>query len=490
MKYIKDFSNFFNESVSFLNESRIVNLKNETDLLDPKLGKRFNDMKTYLIKTHKIYAPLLQTLDLVECPGNDQVVQTAATDGTRIFYNIKWVNDNCQSWGKLGFLYLHEMLHVYLRHCKKISNRFRKYKNSEHTNLNIAQDVIIDNMVLEIEPNFTVVDIHQDFIQKDFAKITAEDMYTMYTSKKEDLLQKLCKKWHIKREDLEIIRKWKGDDGTGTSDITAGDFGGGDVFGEGEISDKKDLPKVGKPLDKSIEDTIDNDTNDSGKESGSPTLRHIKLEKLKPNMNWDGEMAIFLHQRIREEDAYFSRRKLENTGMIMTYGKEQEYDSHEGGGLFVFLDTSGSITSREFSIFVTEVCDNINKNKLKYIEIVPFSNGIHLDGRIIFEPDGYVDPEDFAKIVLKDLRSTGGNSLSAQIFDYASTRVHEIFDYVNVRGDESKLKIVIFTDGHLFETVTKNKWKNISDENVLWVIYDKTEFRDDMRWFGRYVFYK
>ena len=69
----------------------------------------------------------------------DENCETAATDGRRIFFGPKFLDELCDP--ELDFIMMHEILHVVLQHCLRQGDR-------DNEQFNIACDIVVNSNIL------------------------------------------------------------------------------------------------------------------------------------------------------------------------------------------------------------------------------------------------------------------------------------------------------------------------------------------------------
>lgn len=113
----------------------------------------------------------------------DEKCETAATDGFRIYFGPKFMDDLSDS--ELDFVMMHEILHVALRHCLRDGQR-------DPEKFNIACDIVVNSNIMlsnsENPKSITIKkygeSIHLTPNRDEGYKYTAEEVYEMLSSQK------------------------------------------------------------------------------------------------------------------------------------------------------------------------------------------------------------------------------------------------------------------------------------------------------------------
>ena len=108
----------------------------------------------------------------------DEDCETAATDGHRIFFGPKFLDDLSDS--ELDFIMMHEILHVVLQHCLRQRDR-------DNEQFNIACDIVVNSNILlstNMNRNSITLKKHGESIHvapdgKEGYEYTAEQIYEM-----------------------------------------------------------------------------------------------------------------------------------------------------------------------------------------------------------------------------------------------------------------------------------------------------------------------
>ena len=115
----------------------------------------------------------------------DEALDTAATDGIRIMFGVKFLDSLTDS--ELDFVMMHEILHVALRHCLRGADR-------DGERFNIACDIVVNsNILLENQMNRKSITLKQYGESMHLApdgkegyEYTAEQVYEMLPKQKKE----------------------------------------------------------------------------------------------------------------------------------------------------------------------------------------------------------------------------------------------------------------------------------------------------------------
>ena len=543
MKYYKRFSEFLFEA-----RDQVIPKWAEMKIFDQELADKMVEARVNVIERFPEYIHLASTIDIVEVPLKPVMVngkpmryrkvKTACTDGLRVFYNPEWVRENCSlTKGKtLNFnmvcgLYLHELSHIYYEHFKRFEKWGGEYKHS----LNFAMDAVIDSYIHFHTP-YSLLECEMDERKVNYrdpndpSKIIEDPNITKYNSHQMHLMlsldidsgnkknisdfNKLVEMHGVNRDHILQLREVmnrKPDEGEkGDSDIIDASDGNGsgegqgegkpggfgdDVRPEGSISNDLGMSQDSSHIDQARDDSKgakrqNDQARSAGKGSGSAEDKSYNLSDQKVDLNWQAKMAQFLSLDTKSHLNGYSRPMMDQSGMMIRTIKHTEEYEFDGGALLVFLDTSGSISDQDYSKFVTVLCSYVNEYDVRHVQIIPVSQGIHLDGKIEIKIEGVAVPRTIDNMIkMYKLKSKGGTSDFHEIFDYCNKEFIKINSKYG--GKLEELKVVIFTDGFIADKpIKESKWPNVKAENVLWVIYDYATLRHEDLWFGEYAYMK
>lgn len=135
------------------------------------LANRIVKLKIRLLTEHPFFGLLAQHVSL----AIDTEVETACTDGEKIFFGLEFSKSIGD--GELYFVFFHELMHIVYKHC------FRA-KGLNNELYNIASDIVINSVLLDelklSEINVLGSDLmHKTPDGKEGRNFTAEEVYAM-----------------------------------------------------------------------------------------------------------------------------------------------------------------------------------------------------------------------------------------------------------------------------------------------------------------------
>jgi predicted metal-dependent peptidase len=320
----------------------------------------------------------------------DESFPTAYTDGTRIVYNPEFFNSLTNK--QRVFLIVHEAWHVAFKHISRRGTR-------DPFIWNAAADYCINLMMhkagFEMPP--------QGLIDKRFDGMATEQIYDI-------LIQ----------EDFSQPNPQDGD------------------FVE---ADPKDLEELEKQIDDMlIKATV---AAQLEKQAGSiPKEIADYVEALtNPKLPWYQILHNYFFSRNKDDYSWTRpNRRYQDTYMPSLY-------SEGCGDIFIFPDTSGSISNEQFFQFMTEVKGILNIARPTKTEVVCFDHRL-------YEPQVFSQGEDITKAVRK---GQGGTSFDAPL------------SYINKHKPEVA---IIFTDG--FSSISEPCPRSTI---LIWIVTGQPNFK-------------
>jgi len=333
-----------------------------------------------------------------------------------LLYNPEWV---CKlTFDELKGVIAHETLHLAFEHLLRLGNR-------EQFLWNVSCDFAINNIL--VGQNFTLPD--GVLIDREFIGMTAEQIY--------DKIYKDMKRYGgLKTIDVHIYPKIDGF-GEGKNDKKEGigveGLGEGVYITERELKEHKDLWK--KRL---VEATT------LAKQMGKLPMGIERLVDglLDSKINWRGLLYRYITQEI-PYDLSYSRphKKSISVGIYMPYVVKENID------IVVAVDTSGSISQKELTEFLSEILTISKSFSVMRMTIIVCDCEI----KNVYE----LDNNDF------DLNKI-------KIHGYGGTDFRPVFRWIEKNKPTTKL-LIYFTDGEgeypSSETV-KTLWILPRDYNV------------------------
>ncbi|MEM4772641.1 MAG: VWA-like domain-containing protein [Nanoarchaeales archaeon] len=345
--------------------------------------------KIKIAKNHPYFLPLIYSIEII----SDENIQFAAGVKAekdkiemRINYN-KFKEDLAGIIKRYGeehafyFLVLHELMHIVNKHI------IYKYDTIK----NLAMDLVVNDILSD------VADVKLKTLEE-YKKLLGVDTFKRHTW--EEIYEML--------QELESGGKSK--KGNDNSDS-------GEMISEEIIINEDALVEMEKKLIHGLEM--------AEKTVGLDSLgQMLKARLLKSNINWREVLRNLLFDlSYRLKDYSFSKinKKSYAINIILPgWIKEEEIS------LNIVIDTSGSISESELSIFISEV-----KNLVEQFEI--YGKVYIHDTKVLYENDIKNIRENFEDL-LKNLRGGGGTSHK------------EVFE--KIRMQSGKKVNILFTDGY------------------------------------------
>lgn len=138
---------------------------------------------------------------------------------------------------------------------------------------------------------------------------------------------------------------------------------------------------------------------------GWGTIYEMGYSKFKPVFNWTNELKNMI-KKVTEGDkkTYKVSREKSNIGKPVPF--EEITSGTELNGIFVAIDTSGSVDDVDFNIMITELYDIVMKFPIRQLRIIYFSEGVEND--IFLKGRGPI--KNFYKNRTTIKRSNGGTN--------------------------------------------------------------------------------
>lgn len=342
----------------------------------------------------------------------DESVETAATDGKRIYFAPGFLEN--LSDAELDFVMMHEILHVALKHI------FRG-KDLDREKFNIACDIVVNSNILKSNNNNVSSITLSEFGESmhltpngdEGYKFTAEEVYKMLGAAKD-----------------------KGGNGNGSSS-NKGKGGGNsesqsqesfDFHGRWESVDNNLLEDV---WDKKVVDAcgailIRDPSNTRG--ILPAFAERLYKELTKPQTDWRTVLNEFVQEEITDYSFTPPDRRFDDSPFFLPDFNEKD-DTVED--VLFMIDTSGSMRNDMITAAYSEI-----KGALEQF------NG-KLKGRLGFFDAAVVPPKPFGdESELEIIKPIGGGGTSFQvIFDY-------VFQEMPEAANNLPVCIVILTDGY------------------------------------------
>ena len=276
-------------------------------------------------------APFFGTLALRLTPVaiHDKSIETGATDGVHLFYNVKWL-EKLRELERVGFV-AHEVMHVALLHILRRNGR-------DGRRWNIAGDYIINNTL--VKENFILP--HTELIDSQYDNMSTDEVY--------NLLPKDLGQTGI----LGVLLQGEGDPG-----------------GCGGVLDHPDISGAGAAsgaLEAEMQVAIQQ-AAEAAKSCGkfSRNLESLINEVLSPRVDWKNVLARFLRSNNKSDFTWLKpNRRFIAQGLYLPSLYNPCLDE-----IAVVTDSSGSVSDEELTQFLSEttsILHELNPTAVHFIQ--------------------------------------------------------------------------------------------------------------------------
>lgn len=350
-------------------------------------------LRLQLLHAHPFYGYALNALD-------DPIaakISTMATDGLNIFFNPCFTVELTQQ--HLNFILLHELFHVILMHCTRKGTRDNDLWNQ-------ACDYIINYELMQLRNQFSSQGIFMDFVEggllaydgaklRDFSETSAEALY-------DELSRQAQTEGSAGSDDNQDFSNVSQEGSSGSDSSEQNQQSGQQASqqnsqssgsaqdshvnqnssgGQGAQSADSDELKEFENAAASIGDNLSNDIQEPNGNTaktgeieakvagiiqsamqlaksqglGASGMMSRTIELIKPKrINWRTYLKRFLTSLIGEDSSYLTpeRKYLPYDLIIPGAGEEEKLDD-----LWVFIDSSGSISDKEIANFLSQVAE-------------------------------------------------------------------------------------------------------------------------------------
>ena len=407
-----------------------------------------------------IYSIVYMCMDKIE----DESVGTIGVTENKLIYNPKYIEKLSQE--ELNFINLHEILHVALKHVSR-------GKGKDPRLWNIASDLYVNRFIvvelnkkfshlnnmligpgstIAISNNFSIkfktggfycnsINIEEDTVESIYKQLEKQAQSNGYNEHKNKLNGQSDQKFSFVVKGSDYGKKL-GSDKT-ILDISINDDTIKDLISDStskEESEQLSNQLLSKVKTKSIMDNIQSFGN-------STSNLEIEINKLlKSKLNWRKyiqKYCITLNSKdmsFRTPDKRMSYQKVIYPGQV---GDEENALK----GIKICIDTSGSISDKDFYYFIGQLNSLLNKYKVD-AELIYWDAAVENCGKF------------------NDLKSL----YKIKAIGRGGTNVNCVFDYLKSKRCKTKpVLTVIFTDGYFSESFnTKENKKQFKD--TLWVM--------------------
>jgi predicted metal-dependent peptidase len=283
----------------------------------------------------------LSTLILSLDTKVEEGVGTASTDGIQINFDPAFVAT--LSDDQLIFLLAHETWHVAFMHMCRLGTRSAQRWNS-------AADYVINLMLVNSGYTF----IEGGLLNKKYTGMSADEVY--------DLLPEDDSKLEDNILDGDIQEAGKGDSGSSGE-------GGEPTPGEGGASEM-----TSEEVEQKIQDSIIKAAtaaqmaNQSGSIPGS--IAKLIDQMLNPVLPWQVILANYMSTKSKAEKSWSRRNKRFRT----TYLPSRLSESM--GDVNIYVDASGSVSTEEFTAYISEMHDIRESLKPEMMKVISFDTSL------------------------------------------------------------------------------------------------------------------
>ena len=350
----------------------------------------------------------------------DEHCETAATDGQRIYFGSKFLDELSDS--ELDFVMMHEILHVVLRHCMRQEER-------DSRQFNIACDIVVNSNILKSqnmkETAITLkkygVSMHTAPNGKEGYEYTAEQVYAMLPQQTEAGKQE-------KRALLQETAVWD-DHSRWQQDDDAGMLQ--DVWE--------------KRFEDACEAVLNRDPSNS--RGLLPLFAERMFKELKkPQIDWRQVLNEFVQEEVVDYSFTPPDRRFDDSSFFLPDFNGTDITVKN---ILFMIDASGSMSDQMITDVYSEVKGALDQFDGKLQGWLGF-----FDAAVI-EPKPFTSEEEFCMI-----RPAGGGG----------TNFHIIFEYVQqYMQNDLPASIIILTDGY----APFPDEKTAMEIPVLWVLNNK-----------------
>lgn len=313
--------------------TKIKTEKTENGKITP--AEDITKLKIDLMRRMPFYGDIIVKLPIVEM--TDDTVPTAATNGKVILYNKKYMESLPSA--QRHYVIMHEVFHVLLMHWKRNQDRIPIYWN-------VACDYVVNQMLVSMigrfKENGIDIQIPPDICMAQYCVLSAaEDVYYKIVDDNKDNNSKdkvYVRKMYsnLKNDQKELLDKR-----LFPKDLT--------VKPARNLSDKEqsDLESEIKKL---IKDSASKNRGTYGSSEVPREILRIVESRMLP---WHKYLSKFLQQVETGEASYLNPERKYIHMDLMVPGNEKRDD--DLGGVWAFIDSSGSIAQNELDQYLTQL---------------------------------------------------------------------------------------------------------------------------------------
>lgn len=371
----------------------------------------------------------------------DESVETACTDGIRIIFGTKFLDELSDT--ELDFVMLHEIMHVVLKHCER---------TGEFNNMlfNIACDIVVNSNILRennMDKSKITLAKHGESMHlapngKEGFDYTAEEVYYMLLKD-----AKSGKSASSSSSSKSKNAAQKSDTGGGSSGQNpSGTWDIHDRWGRGKeeddaLSDLWDQRILAAAEAIEIKDSI------TGRGTMPLLMKRVLDELRRPQTDWRAILCDFVQEEVKDYSFSPPDRRFDESPFFLPDLNEKDESVEK---ILFMIDTSGSMSDKMISAAYSEIKGAIDQFDGKLSGWLGF-----FDAKVV-EPIPFEDVDS-----LLIIRPKGGGGTSFDV----------IFDYVRENmSDDPPVSIIILTDGY----APFPDERAAMDIPVLWVINNES----------------
>ncbi len=357
----------------------------------------------------------------------DTGIKTAATDGEKIYFSPAFLESLSDK--ETDFVLKHEIMHVALRHCERLT-AFDPFLS------NVACDIVVNSNILKAnDMNVDSISVH-GVASMHFAPNGKEG----YEYSAEEVYEMLSPEIRNKTKKSSSAGKTNGSNGVGGGKFKGNGYGtagsGSSAPGGGKFEDDHSKWKTVNEKNEELKEVWLNRIKEAAKaveirasvrNRGKIPMfaKRILKESLSSAVDWRAVLADFVQTEPCDYGFLPPDRRFADGDFILPDFSETEERVEK---LLFMIDTSGSMTDDEVSDAYFEIKRAISCFAGKLEGWLGF-----FDAAVI-KPEAFKDVEDFLKI-----KAVGGGGTSFKV----------IFDYVAKNmADDLPVAIIILTDGY------------------------------------------
>ena len=371
-----------------------------------------------LLNTNGFYGLLLMHAEF----SLDFNLETAATDGTKIYFSPKFMDDLSNS--ELDFVLMHEVLHMALFHCKRRDERDPEL-------FNIACDIVINSTIMhsnnDDKKSITLKKYGESMNKTpdgdDGYKYTAEEVYEMLNTKRK---KKLKPAIGGTTGDIGGLNGGKGGKGGKGENGDWDDHGKWKIEGQGEFNEEWSQEKA--VWDKRLKDAAEaiEIRNASTSRGTVPLLAKRAIGELtQAQTDWREILSSFIQEEIVDYSFSPPDKRYSDSPFFLPDFNDTDYIVNN---VLFMVDTSGSMSDSLITLAYSEIKGAIDQFDGKLNGLLGF-----FDAQVV-PPVPFCDEES-----LLDIKIQGGGGTDFEVvFDYISTKMQ----------DDLPSIIIILTDGY------------------------------------------